>query len=710
MGLPSPLNGLPVFRLLVPFCLGIAVQHHTNLPLAITIPACGLSFILVIVLRITGISRRFGKDFLGGLALVLFMFLFSISLTGKRTQAFSFIDIPYGEGYFVVRVTAPPGERERTTRVIVEPVLYIGNGEVLSVRGRALAWFERDSLTGLLRTGDRVVMANKFNPVRNYGNPFEFDYRGFLQNQGIYGETYVPSGTWFFTSAGGRGGARIYAGKVRERLLGVLREYVTGVNEYAVAGALILGHRQDLDRRLRDSYAASGAMHVLAVSGLHVGIIYMVVQWLLGFMKKTSLLRIARPLIILGVIWSYALITGLSPSVTRAANMFSFVTFAVYLGRKSVIINTLACSALVQLLMNPLELFLAGFQLSYMAVTGIVLCQPAVYSLAKFKNRVADRLWALTAVSLSAQVAIFPLIIYHFNHFPNLFLVTNLFAVPLAILILYSGLAMIAVSFFPYLASAFAIILNLSLMILNFMTSAVSAIPFSQTRDIASGMPGIILLYALLVMLYCFFSSRRWVFIIFAMAIATAGLTLRAATLISRSEQQVFIVYNDNRNSLYGFVSGREKLLVTGDGSQLSALEVPAAASSALSGMGIRTYHVAGNDDLFGMADGILLNNIRVEGGFVSFSGLRIFFADDRYVPAIIPAEPVPIDILIITADFRGNMSDLLELFDPSVVVTDSSNGYFRLKELEGQCIRNGVSIHDVTVAGAFMVYPSEGI
>jgi len=688
----------------VPFCLGIAVQHYINLPLAIILPACGLSFVLVIVLRITGVSRRFGKDFLDGLSLVAFMFFFSLSLTGKKTQTSSFMDIPHGEGHFVVRVTAPPGERERTSRVIVEPVLYVSNEKVLSVRGRALAWFERDSLTGLLRTGDRIVLPNRFSPVRNYGNPFEFDYSGFMQNQGIFGETYVPSGAWFFTSAGKKGGARIYAGRVRERLLLVLREYVTGDNEYAVAGALILGHRQELDRRLRDSYAASGAMHVLAVSGLHVGIIYMVVQWLLGFMKKTSLLRIARPLIILAVIWSYALVTGLSPSVTRAATMFSFVAFAVYLGRKSGIMNTLACSALFQLLMNPLELFLAGFQLSYMAVTGIVLCQPAVYSLARFKNRVADRLWALTAVSLSAQVAIFPLIIYHFNHFPNLFLVTNLFAVPLAIVILYSGLAMIAVSFFPYLAYAFAIILNMSLMLLNFMTSAVSSFPFSQTRDIAAGIPGVILLYALLVMLYCFFSSRKWVFILAAMSLAAGMLSLRAAGKINQSKQQMLVVYNDSRNSLYGFISGRDKILVTGDNSWQTAGEMPAAAAPVLGKLGIKTCRVIGPDDFFGMPAGITTGYIRADGNFVSFSGLRLFFARDSHMPALGPAQTVPVDILVITSDYRGNMSDLLVLFEPSVVVIDSSNGYYRRRNIADQCLNHGLSFHDVTDSGAFKI------
>ncbi len=702
MGVPAVLKGVPVLRLLVPFCLGIVFQHHAALPLSLTLTASILSFILAAGINLAGRKGGYAAGWLSGLTLAVFMFCFSVSLTGMKTLGEYSSHQSHAGGALLARVAGTPDERERNWRVVIEPIACISQGEIKRNKGKLLVWFEKDSLAGTLSSGDRVVLPNRVNAIRNYGNPFEFDYKAYMMHMGIGGEIWAPSGSWFVTSEGGGGGMRNYASRLRERLLGVMRDGGIKEKEYAVAGALILGYRGGLDRELRDAYAASGAMHILAVSGLHVGIIYMVVLWFLHIFRKNGYYRFIRPAVIVLVIWLYAFLTGLSPSVTRSATMFSFVAAGLSIGRPAAIFNTLASSALFQLLLNPSLLFLAGFQLSYAAVAGIVLYQPAIYSLARFRNIIAGRIWALTTVSIAAQLAIFPLIIYHFNNFPNLFLLTNLFAVPLAVIILYSGLAFIGFSFIPLMGSLFAEVLNTSIALLNYLTGTVGSLSFSQTDGIYVTLPGVLVIYGVLIMVTCFLFLRKPVFLFCAMILAGTGLLLRAEHSFRRSGQQVFIVYNDNRNSLYGFVSGRSKLLISGDNEQTGTSGVPRPAAAGIAGFGISGYSIISQEQFF-LKPATEQNQLHgVKKSFVCFAGKKIFFALSNRVYVSCLTAPAEIDILVISSGFTGHLPDLLEGVKPSVVVFDSSNSYRRRQSFARQCLEMDLPFHDVSVSGAY--------
>ncbi len=709
MGVPVILRGMPVLRLLIPFCLGIIVQYHTGLPPLVTLPAVALSFILAASINLSVLAGCHRRSWYGGCALVFFMFCFSVSLSGIKTQSRTFMDLPYGEGAIIARVAGTPDERDSYWRVLIEPIGFISQGEMSRTKGRAIAWFEKDSLAGAPGSGDMVILPNRFVALRNYGNPFEFDYSRYMFHKGFRGVTWVREGNWFVTGEGGAPGLRIRAGRLRERLLDVLHDSGVKDKEYAVAAALILGYREGLDRELRETFAASGAMHILAVSGLHVGIIYMVLAWLLRFMTKTRIFRFIRPLIIIFVIWLYALITGLSPSVTRSATMFSFVAAGASIGRNSAIFNTLASSALFQLLVNPGLLFLAGFQLSYAAVAGIVLFQPVFYSLGRLRNWFADKVWALLTVSLSAQLTIFPLIIYHFNSFPNLFLVTNLFAVPLAVVILYSGLAFMALSFMPPVASLFAVILNCLLSLLNFITVSVGSLPFAQTGNIPVTLTTVIILYGILITGSCFFIYRRPALLLLALALVVGGLALRAANNFSRSQQKVFIVYNDSRNSLYGFVSGREKILVTTRDENMEYRELPVAAAATLPGLGISTYSMALNEKFFSLNGSFEHHTPQVNGSFVYFAGRRIFFARNSEVEKARLSAPAEIDVLVLSSGFTGCLDYMLDIVKPSIVVVDSSNSYFRREQAAGLCRSKGLPFIDVAVSGAYILSAGKG-
>ena len=201
-----------------------------------------------------------------------------------------------------------------------------------------------------------------------------------------------------------------------------------------VASALLLGYRENLDKELVKSYASAGAMHVLAVSGLHVGILYLLLTRIFSFLKKVKKVKNGKfilTILIVSFLWFYAIMTGLSASVMRATTMFSFIVIGnELLNRKTSIYNTLAVSAIILMIINPFIVYQVGFQLSYVAVVGIVYLQPKLNRLFYSRYKLVRGVWAITCVSLAAQIATFPLSLHYFHQFSTYFFISNLIVIP----------------------------------------------------------------------------------------------------------------------------------------------------------------------------------------------------------------------------------------------------------------------------------------
>ncbi|MGB0177492.1 MAG: ComEC/Rec2 family competence protein, partial [Owenweeksia sp.] len=312
--------------------------------------------------------------------------------------------------------------------------------------GKVLLYIEKDSLSASLDYGDEIVYTGRLNELDGPQNPHEFDYRNYLNLKAVYAQAYVPASAWQLFKRREGFSLKGWSSEVRKYLLGVIGQWPLSEKEGSVTKALLLGYRYDIDDRLLRAYSSAGATHVLAVSGLHVGIVYMITYYLLFFLGKVKYGPFIRSVILVILLWAYALITGLSPSVVRAATMFSFVAVGTAFKRPTSIYNTLLASAMVLLVIKPTYLFEVGFQLSYMAVLGIVWLQPRFESLLKPQNWVLKQIWTITTVSLAAQIATFPLGLYYFHQFPALFLISNLLVIPLVTVLMYVGLVALVLS------------------------------------------------------------------------------------------------------------------------------------------------------------------------------------------------------------------------------------------------------------------------
>src|SRR5690606_17140896 len=299
-----------------------------------------------------------------------------------------------------------------------------------------------------------------------------------------------------------------YALQLRQKLVKRFSRFIENKDAAAVASTLILGYRADLSREVLNAYAATGTMHVLSVSGMHVGILFFFLDFMLKWMNKRKSLRILKTLLLLAIIWLYALITGFSAAVCRAALMLSFVIVGKAIHRRTNTYNLLAISAVMLLIYNPYFLLDVGFQLSYLAVAGLIYFYSNIYHAFYVENFFAAKTWSCISLSLAAQLATFPLSMYYFHQFPFYFLLSNLFIILPTVVIMYSGLlfALLPLDAFSTFTGW---ILERTISFTNSVLAVIENLPLSVISSIWINPWEYVLLYLLIFLLFFSFTLKK---------------------------------------------------------------------------------------------------------------------------------------------------------------------------------------------------------
>ncbi|MCK5776729.1 MAG: ComEC/Rec2 family competence protein, partial [Bacteroidales bacterium] len=485
------LNEYPLYRLLIPMILGIitaSIIYETYVSVVVLI----ILFLLfsLWVFRHPAL-RQYSLRFVNGIFITILFFLFGYQLLWVKTdlhssQHYSKID---SVSHLLISVNSPFTEKEKTYKTVGKVLAVYQNGSETAIvaSGKLLLYFSKQDFP-TLEYGDELLITNKLQPIMGYGNPNEFDYAAYLKQQNIYHQMYLRPTDWIKTVHNSANEIMRLSYHLRDILLNILIDFNFSKDEFAVASAILLGYDDYLDQDLRQLYSGSGAMHILCVSGLHVGIIFLIFNTLLLFIKKYKYGNIIHAILMIFIIWVYALVTGLSPSVFRSATMFSFITLGGILNRRTSTYNSLAASAFVLLISNPYLLFHIGFQLSYMAVLSILFIQPYLSKLVDSKWLFLRKSRDLIAVSIAAQLGTFPLAIYYFHQFPNYFILTNLLVIPLSFIILIGGFANIFVYLIGSGSSYIGIVLTKglygSLWFLNHALAVINKLPLAVSSDL----------------------------------------------------------------------------------------------------------------------------------------------------------------------------------------------------------------------------------
>ncbi len=345
--------------------------------------------------------------------------------------------------------------------------------------GKVMFYAEKKHFAKPFTYGDVLLVTGAPTLVPGPLNPHEFDYRKYLEYRQIHHQHFFREGNVHLIDHRAPDqllnhaiSARVWADKV-------LQHYIPGKREQALASALVLGVTEGLDNELMNAYAATGAMHVLSVSGLHVGIVYGLLLLLFKPFHRFKSTKWVLLGVSLTILWAYAFITGISASVLRAVTMFSFAAIAKPWNHRTNIYNILAASAFCLLVYDPFMIMSVGFQLSYLAVTGIVAMQPGLYRLWEPKYWVWDEIWKVAAVSIAAQLATVSIGLFYFHQFPNYFLITNMIVIPGSFIVLILGIVMLISSFIEPVVQLLGWLMHWIIKILNAIVFGIEQIPFS---------------------------------------------------------------------------------------------------------------------------------------------------------------------------------------------------------------------------------------
>lgn len=407
-----------------------------------------------------------------------------------------------------------------------------------------------------LSPGDIIMVKGSPSLIAPAANPFEFDYRAFLLRQGVAHQHFVRSGILRLGKINNKPIENFFLG-LRDKIASAIDVFFQDGEAAQIAHALLLGQKKNLDKNISEAYAIAGTMHILAVSGLHVGIVY---GFFFLFVKPYQLSRRKRAvflLLIIGLIWGYALLTGMSPSVMRAATMFSLMGFAQMLSRSPSIFSAISVSALVLLVFDPYLVFSVGFQLSYLALMGILLIQPLLVRLWVPSSKVLEYFWQISTVSLAAQLSTFPLSAYYFHTFPTYFLLANLLAIPGAFLVMSFGVPMMVFHAVPILGQALAWMTEHLIVWMNRAIFLVQHLPWARMEGLWLEEITVWLYFAGLGLLICLanFPGRKlaWTCTVLAFGLGGYGL---GQFLRQNQQSPELIVYSTGRDLVMDYFDG----------------------------------------------------------------------------------------------------------------------------------------------------------
>jgi competence protein ComEC len=605
------------------------------------------------------------------------------------------------KGTFLGVVNSQPAETEKTVKVKVKLLKEVDSSTIV-LPANVLLYFEKDTINRL-RYGDEVLFAATLKVPDKPANPEEFDYGVFLKVRGIAFVGFVPGGS--FRIVGNNPPSRLvgFAIRLRQKILKSLRANGLSGNEYAVAAAIVLGYDEVMDDAIRQNYQRAGAMHVLCVSGLHVGVIYLVMMTLLQFLNTSKRRKILKAVLLLLSVWMYALLTGLAPSVMRATVMISFIIVGNEVERDKDAYNTLAMSALFLLLYNPGFLFDVGFQLSYAAVLGIVTFYRPVYRLLYFKNGLLNKAWAATAVSVAAQLGAFPVAAHYFHFLPTWFLVSNLIVMLLSTVIISTGLLFIVVSSIPLVSGWVALVLSGLIYLMNYLIEWVGKLPWSGVDDIYFPWVKVTLVYLLLLFGYRLFLKKEHNFVIPLLSTVLLLILFQVVHRFETETQSKIVVYDvGSKHEAVDFISGKNHVLLC-DSALLKATGTLRYATEnyrikrGLNSKGA-SFNSYKNDGVTGLWN---------QGDFFVFNGVSIVrIKSNHFVPL---SKPLPVDWLLISGNRTPDVKKLQQTFSFKKVILEPSVYKCNAKVITETFAKRGVTVYSVGQNGAFVFNTGSG-
>jgi competence protein ComEC len=556
--------------------------------------------------------------------------------------------------------------------------------EVLTINdvnynGKVLLQVKKDSALRSFKVDSKLFLLAEFTPIRAALNPYEFNYKKYLSERLIYHQIIIEKGSFLVLNSNTKS-LKGAASKIRFTINEALKKNGFGGEELAIMNALLLGQRQSVSKELLQHYSNAGAIHILAVSGLHVGIIMLLLSFLFKPLHYFKWGKITAMFLVVISLWIYAIIAGLSPSIVRAVTMFTALTIGIYVNKPTNVYNTLFISMLFLLLFNPLFLFEIGFQLSYLAVFSIVWLQPKLYKLIHLKFWFFRKLWQLFTVSLAAQIGVLPLSLYYFHQFPGLFFISNLVIIPFLGFILAFGIAVIFFSVFDVLPKFLGELFQEIINALNTFIAWVSAQERFILSEVTFSLELMLSVYLFLLALVLFVELKQIKYLYATFFVIIGIQSFMFVNKFNNQTENSLIVFNKSRNSLIAERKGNLlKVFSTID--SINEKEYPLKPYLVEANLKDVTFNKLLNIYYFKNETILVID----KDGFYNFKTIK------------------PNIVLLVNSP-KINIERMIHLLQPKVIIADASNYKSYINKWAATCIKNKTPFHYTQQKGAFIL------
>ncbi|MEQ6123083.1 ComEC/Rec2 family competence protein [Pseudotenacibaculum sp. MALMAid0570] len=528
--------------------------------------------------------------------------------------------------------------------------------------GTVLLSIRKDTIQKALNIDDCILINSDFLKIKEPLNPHQFNYQNYLAKQGIYQQVFLNNQEFLFLKNHSSFLGSI--ARVRKKIQKAISNENFSQDELGVINALLLGQRQEVSKELLEEYSRAGAIHILAISGLHVGIILLILSSLckpLEYIKHGKFLKL---LFIVLLLWFFALLAGMSASVVRAVTMFTAVAIGQAIQKRNSIEYSLVFSMLILLTFKPLFLFDVGFQLSYIAVFGIITIQPKLSNLWKSKWKLVNKFWQLTTVSLAAQISVLPLSLFYFHQFPGLFLLSNLVIVPFLGIILMGGILIIILALCSILPETLVYVYGGIISLMNNFIRFVSDQETFLFSDIPFSFLMMIVAYLLIIFGFRFFEKRTAKRLLCMLSCVVLFQVILLYEKYESETQSELLVFHKNRHSVYGIRRGKGMVLY-------SSLDSLKRRSDRI----IQAYRVGESLNLIEEFEST---------NFLNYKNHHVLLIDSLGIYQI---EGLESPIVILQSSPKINLRRLLEDLKPRQIIADGSNYKSSISRWQQTCI-----------------------
>ncbi len=685
----------PFIRLLISMMVGILVQWHLQIQLNTWLYILLAALVVFCSFFFIPFFNRFRFLFINGLMAIVVFFSLGAILTWQKDvrNNKNWLGNSYTPAdLLVATLDEPLVEKTKSLKANATVSFLLRNNEAMPVNGKIILYFKKSSSENKdsainISYGSQLILKKSLQEIKNSGNPGGFDYKRYSLFQDITHQVYLKPEDFEVLDTKKENWFRKFLYSSREEVLSILRKHIKGDKELGLAEAMLIGYKDDLEQSLVQSYTNTGVVHIIAISGLHLGLIYWLLALILKPLKKKRKTRWLSPVLIITGLWLFSLLAGAQPSILRSALMFTCIVLGESLSKKTSIYNTMAVSAFILLCINPFWLWDVGFQLSYAAVLSIIIFMRPIYNWFYIKNKILDGIWKLNAVTIAAQILTVPLGIYHFHQFPNLFLLTNFLAVPLSSAILLGEIFLCVVAFIPAIAGLVGKLLTWLIWVMNTYIEKIEGIRFSlwDGLQISILQATLLILFAVGISYWLLEKSVRGLKLGLLTLLGFVGL--RTFSFIQSSRQQKIIVYNVPQKTAIDFVNGRQYQF--------------AGDSDLLSNDFARNFHLKPSRILYRIKETEKLPSLAINNNYITYHGKSILLIDKPVSFQSQESKP-SIDLLIISKNPKVYMKKLASALDIKQVVFDGSVPAWKTTYWKKDCDSLHIPWHDVTMKGAF--------